>query len=101
MSPDDLQRLGRELVSRRTGLLHQVKSLPAWGDDLKLRRTLSRLPDYGRLPGGGAISDTGGRGQQEHAAFASALFEAVERYCAAMVVEERTYFGKPTDSSFL
>jgi len=81
--------IARAVVGRRTGLFRRFHVVPCDGGDGAIRQIVGVPAAHDRLPGGGAIAIPGGRGVAIADAWPRAVFEAIERYCPAIVDETR------------
>jgi ribosomal protein S12 methylthiotransferase accessory factor len=88
--------VARAAVDRRTGIVRKLLATPRAADDPALAHVEARLGDFARLPGAGAITETGGSGAAPAGAWTSGLFETLERYAAAFVDRRRLVHARPT-----
>ena len=91
--PTNALQLAELVTSPLTGIVRRINELPPTGQHTHHR---SATPaNYGVLPGGGAISTSGGSGATSAEALERTIFEAIERYCAAIVDEAQLTHGMP------
>jgi ribosomal protein S12 methylthiotransferase accessory factor len=81
--------VARAVIARRTGLFRRFHAVPYDAGDAAVRQIVGAPAAHDILPGGGAIAIPGGRGDAIADAWPRALFEAIERYCPAIVDETR------------
>jgi ribosomal protein S12 methylthiotransferase accessory factor len=84
-----LDVVARAVIARRTGLFQRFHAIPHAAGDAAVRQIVGAPAAHELLPGGGAIAIPGGRGDAIADAWPRAVFEAIERYCPAIVDETR------------
>ena len=88
--------IARATIDRRTGIVRALLAAPCAADDPAIAHVEARIGDFGCLPAGGTIAETGGSGARPGAAWACALFETLERYAGAIVDRRRLVLTRPT-----
>lgn len=93
--------LARLVTSPLTGVVRSLAVRPDSGALNAVRRVSAFAANYGMLPCGGAIADPGAGDPDPDRAMEKALFELIERYCAAFLDADDALLSKPSSPRFL
>ncbi len=95
--------MARIVTSPLTGVVNGLHIIPASAGQVasSAHYCAAMVADCGAMPDGGTIADVGANDSDLSRAVAKAVFEAIERYCAAFVDRSALAWGRAAGPQFL
>lgn len=93
--------LARLVTSPLTGVVSGLHIIPPSAGNAHAHYCSAMVANCGAMPDGGMIADTGANDADLSRAIAKAVFEAIERYCAAFVDRSSFAWGRAAGPRFL
>jgi ribosomal protein S12 methylthiotransferase accessory factor len=94
----DPAALARLMFGRKTGLFNLMQLRPSEPAELSVAHVNVRTANYAVIPEGGRILTTGGSDFGVRGAYSCAVYESIERYCAAFADHHQMILAKPDGS---